>query len=456
MKSPQPAGLRILSVEDSPLDAELIARELRRGGIEFVSRRVQTRVDFEREIADFQPEIILSDYKMPAFDGAQALELAKQRCPDIPLIVISGAVGEETAVELLKNGVTDFVLKDRLGRLVPAVERALREVAQRNARRKAEAALVALNQQLEQRVAERTHELGVKNTLMEEDLDMARELQMAFLPHHYPTLPRGAEPATSAVRFHSIYHPTNSVSGDFFNVVRISDTAVGVFMCDVMGHGVRAALVTAMMRALEEQLVELAGDPGALLTEMNRSLRGILRQLGTTLFTTACYIIVDIATARLTFANAGHPSPLLVRHGVVREVESISPTRGAASEVSSIIATRFAGPALGLFEDVKYHTHERQVVTGDQILVFTDGLYEAENLHAEAFGANRLRAAIGQFTGHPLPDLVNEVFAEIRHFAGGQTFADDVCLVGMEISRLGAGCVQTSSAANAPLMEKVG
>ena len=456
MNTREPADLRILSVEDSVLDAELIARELRRGGIGFVSRRVQTRGDFEREIADFQPEIILSDYKMPAFDGAQALELAKRLCPDVPVIVISGAVGEETAVELLKNGVTDFVLKDRLGRLVPAVQRALREVAQRDARRMAEAALVALNQQLEQRVAERTHELGVKNTLMEQDLDMARELQLAFLPHHYPTLPRGAEPATSAVLFHSIYHPSNSVSGDFFNVVRVSDTAVGVFMCDVMGHGVRAALVTAMMRALEEQLAELAGDPGALLTEMNRSLRGILRQLGTTLFTTACYVIVDIATARLSFANAGHPSPLLVRHGVVREVESITPSRGAASEVGSIIATRFAGPALGLFEDVKYLTHERQVVTGDQILVFSDGLYEAENAAAESFGANRLHAAIRQSTGQPLPQLVQEVFAGIQHFAGGQAFGDDVCLVGLEIARLGADHAQASSAANPPMMERVG
>lgn len=454
MNTLEPAGLRILSVEDSVVDAELIARELRQGGVEFVSRRVQTREDFEREIAAFQPEIILSDYRMPAFDGAQALELAKRLCPDVPVIVISGAVGEETAVELLKNGVTDFVLKDRPGRLVPAVRRAVREVAQRNARRQAEAALVALNQQLEQRVAERTHELGVKNSLMEEDLNMARELQMAFLPHHFPTLPRNAEPATSAVKFHSIFEPSNSVSGDFFNVVRVSDSAVGVFMCDVMGHGVRAALVTAMMRALEEQLVDLAGDPGALLTEMNRSLRSILRQLGTTLFTTACYVIADIATARLSFANAGHPSPLLVRQGVVCALESVSLSHGAAAGVASVMATRCAGPALGLLDAVNYITHERQVVTGDQILVFTDGLYEAENANAEAFGANRLRASIRHSAGQPLPQLVQEVFAGIQQFAGGCAFADDICLVGMEIVRLGAGNIRPA-AVNPYRMEKV-
>lgn len=422
MNTTEPIVLRILFLEDSDLDAELIMRELRRGGVEFAGRRVQTGKEFEREIARFRPVLILSDYKLPTFDGGQALALAKERCPDVPVIIISGAVGEETAVELLKNGATDFVLKDRLGRLVPAVHRALREVAQRNARRQAEADLLALNQQLELRVAQRTHELGEKNALMEAELDMARELQMAFLPHHFPTLPRGAKPVASAVKFHSIYHPTSSVSGDFFNVVRVSDTAVGIFICDVMGHGVRAALVTAMMRALEEQLGESAGDPGALLTEMNRALRGVLRQLDATLFTTACYVIVDIATGRLTFANAGHPSPLLVR--------------GGSGEIEVVTGPRSAGPALGLLEDVQYQTRECAVAAGDVVLVFTDGLFEVENANAEVFTLERLREAIQHGTDLPLVKLMQDVFGEVEHFAGGQAFADDVCFVGMQIVRL--------------------
>ncbi len=426
MNAPENPGLRILSLEDSATDSELILRELTRGGIEFVSTRVQTRADFEQALADFHSGLILADYMLPSFNGGQALALARQRCPDVPVIIISGAVGEETAVELLKNGATDFVLKDRLhGRLVPAVHRAMREVEERQARRQAEADLLQLNEQLEQRVAERTRELWAKNALMEEDLNMARELQLAFLPHHFPTLPRGVSQAASAVKFCSIFHPTSSVSGDFFNVVRVSETAVGVFICDVMGHGVRAALVTAMMRALEEQLGELAGDPGALLTEMNRALRGILRQLGTTLFTTACYVIVDVAKGRLTYANAGHPSPLLVHR--------------ALGGVEPITARRAAGPALGLFEDVRYLTHERQVVAGDLILAFTDGLFEVENANAESFSIERLRESIGQRTGLPLAQLLQDVFTEIEHFAEGQAFSDDVCLVGMEISRLAAG-----------------
>ena len=425
MKTNETTVLRILSLEDSELDAELILRELKQGGLDFVSTRVQNGDDFARALAEFQPGLILADYKLPTFNGAQALAMARERCPNVPVIIISGAVGEETAVELLKNGATDFVLKDRIhGRLVPAVERALREVAERDARRQAEADLRTLNEQLEQRVTDRTRELWAKNAIMEEDLDMARELQMAFLPHHFPTLPRGAEQAASAVKFCSIFHPTSSVSGDFFNVVRVSDTAVGVFICDVMGHGVRAALVTAMMRALEEQLGELAGNPGALLTEMNRALRGILRQLGTTLFTTACYIIVDVANGRLTFANAGHPSPLLL-HGTPRGVESIT-------------ARRVPGPALGLIDDVEYLTHELPIAAGDRILAFTDGLFEVENANAEPFSIARLRESIRSRAGLPLADLLQDVFDEVEHFAEGQEFSDDVCLIGMEISRLAA------------------
>ena len=416
-------GLRILLLEDSNLDAELTLRELRQGGLPFISTRVQNGDAFQQALHEFLPDLILADFKLPTFDGGQALAMARNMCPDVPLIIISGAVGEETAVELLKNGATDFVLKDRIaGRLLPAVQRALREVTQRQARRQAEADLRALNEQLEQRVAERTRELWARNAIMEEDLGMARELQMAFLPNHFPTLPCSAEPADSAVKFCSIFEPSSSVSGDFFNVVRVSDTAVGIFICDVMGHGVRAALVTAMMRALEEQLGELADDPGALLTEMNRALRGILRQLGTTLFTTACYIIVDVGTGRMTFANAGHPSPLLIHRGI--------------GSVEPIIARREAGPALGLFEDVQYLTRSLPVSAGDILLTFTDGLFEAENADAESFGLDRLRESIRTRNSLSLVQLMQDVFTEIKSFAEDQAFSDDVCFVGMEIRYL--------------------
>jgi serine phosphatase RsbU (regulator of sigma subunit) len=285
----------------------------------------------------------------------------------------------------------------------------------------AELDLRQANEELERRVAERTRELQIKNAMMEEELQMARELQLALLPSHFPTFPSGTSSTESAIRFCSMYRPTNSVGGDFFNVARVSDTSVGVFICDVMGHGVRAALVTAMMRGLEEQLSAAADDPGKLLTAINRAMRGILRQAGMPLFATACYVVADIQHSTISFANAGHPSPLLVR--------------GSSQSVEPIIK-RGGGPALGIFEDAQYTTHQLPLAANDLLLFFTDGLFEAENACDEAFNEDRLRESIRLRAGLPPVQIVNEVFQEIETFTDGRAFSDDVCLLGMEIAHL--------------------
>ena len=134
-------GLRILIVEDLASDAELMAYELRQANLPFSTRRVENDVDFLRELAQFRPDLILSDYHLPHFNGLAALALAQEHCPDVPFIFVSGAIGEEVAIDTLKRGATDYVLKDRLSRLVPAVKRALREAVDRRERRQAEAAL---------------------------------------------------------------------------------------------------------------------------------------------------------------------------------------------------------------------------------------------------------------------------------------------------------------------------
>lgn len=142
--------LRILILEDVPSDAELVEDELREGGVTFVSRRAADRRSFIEELAEFSPELILSDYSLPGFDGQSALRIVTDKYPDIPFIFVSGALGEELAIELLKEGATDYVLKDKLSRLVPAVERALNELAERNERKKAEKELLEKSKSLEE------------------------------------------------------------------------------------------------------------------------------------------------------------------------------------------------------------------------------------------------------------------------------------------------------------------
>jgi len=130
--------LRILVAEDVPADAELEIRELKRAGLRVAHRIVETEEAFREALREFLPEIILSDFSMPQFDGMFALALARELAPDVPFIFVSGTIGEEYAIRALKNGATDYVLKNNLVRLPAVVERALQDAEARVARKRAE------------------------------------------------------------------------------------------------------------------------------------------------------------------------------------------------------------------------------------------------------------------------------------------------------------------------------
>ena len=131
-------GVRVLHLEDSAIDAELAAAALERGGLECSIEHVATRVGFERALEGGSFDVVLSDYDLPGFRGDEALALVRARDRDLPFLFVSGVLGEEVAIETLKQGATDYVLKQRIGRLAPAVLRALAEAGERRARRVAE------------------------------------------------------------------------------------------------------------------------------------------------------------------------------------------------------------------------------------------------------------------------------------------------------------------------------
>ena len=151
--------LKILLLEDSELDAELTLSHLRKGGVEFDLDRADTRDGFLAALERGDHDIILADYVLPDFDGISALALARERRPETPFVFVSGGLGEELAIDLLRKGAVDYVLKSRLDRLVPAVRRAVEEARERTARRRAEEALREVNETLERRVVERTAQL---------------------------------------------------------------------------------------------------------------------------------------------------------------------------------------------------------------------------------------------------------------------------------------------------------
>jgi sigma-B regulation protein RsbU (phosphoserine phosphatase) len=264
-------------------------------------------------------------------------------------------------------------------------------------------------------------ELRVKNEQMEEDLKMAREIQQAIIPQQYPSFPRSADTENSVLRFCHRYFPTGAVGGDFFNILALSDTKAGVFICDVMGHGVRSALVTAIVRALVEELTPVAADPGHLMGQLNRDLRAILKQSGTPLFTTAFYLVIDLASSQISYANAGHPKPLLI-HRDTEEVELLPNFGGKSS------------PALGLLAGSVYPTSHCSFAANDMLMLFTDGLYDVEGIYEELFNPQWLLAEVRKRAKLPAGSLFDELLAEIKMASDNGAFTDDVCLVGIEVA----------------------
>jgi sigma-B regulation protein RsbU (phosphoserine phosphatase) len=264
-------------------------------------------------------------------------------------------------------------------------------------------------------------EMRAKNLIMEENLRMAREIQTSMLPQQYPVFPKNVSPEQSAFQFVHRYEPAESVSGDFFSVSALSDNEASMFICDVTGHGVRAALVTAMIRALAEELKPLARDPGMFLRKLNSDLCSILKSTGSPMLTTAFYLVADWTTGVMRFANAGHPKPLFIRRSAGR-VEPLVNVTGQSQ------------PALGLFDDPLYQTTEVTLTPGDFVMLFTDGLYEVQGLNEELYSQERMMMDVQSLLSKSNKELFDELLEAIRVFSVSHEFDDDVCIVGMEFA----------------------
>jgi len=269
----------------------------------------------------------------------------------------------------------------------------------------------------QRQATELANELQQKNIAYEEEVNLAHEIQQALSTSSYPV---AVAENGNELRFGSRYLPISGLAGDFYEILKIDKDRYGVFICDVMGHGVRAALVVAMLRGLLANQPAEKHDPTLLLTSLNVGLTSILKRANVTMFATAFYGVVDLSNSTMTYACAGHPGPVVVGQKGSKQL---------CTERSE------KGPALGLMSDISYPTNHLDLEGVHRMLLFTDGVLEAENKQGDQFMESRLLEITNHKSQTDLDGWLENIIETVLEFSDEHHFDDDVCLLGLQFGK---------------------
>jgi sigma-B regulation protein RsbU (phosphoserine phosphatase) len=361
-------------------------------------------------------DAVLLDLTLPDSRGWLSFEEVHSRDPSMAVIILTGLQDEALGMRAVKEGAQDYMVKGNFDG--PLLARTIRYAIERK--------------RTARQLQDYATELQNRNLAMAEDLKMAHEVQEAFLPRDYPVFPPGVPPESSELHFDHVYCPCDAVGGDFLNVLALGPRRAGLFICDVMGHGIRAALVTAVVRGLLEELKPVAGDPAAFLDALNRGFLHIVRRREPLIFVSALYGVVDLNRGEFCFANAGHPNPLLVRGG------------GDGSSWLRPEGVRGEG-ALGLFEHQSHMSQRAVLCPGDTLLLMTDGILDILGPDGEPFGEHGVEACVRNrvAAGETSDVLLRGVVADAQAYGTPSAIHDDICLLAAHVGgKAGPGAVQ--------------
>ncbi len=367
-------------VEDSEDDALLLLRALRVAGYDTVHRRVQNAQEMTAAMDAQGWDIVLSDHSMPGFSSREALDLVRRRRMDVPFIIVSGVIGEDAAVEAMRAGAQDYIMKGQLARLAPAIARELREADARRERARAEKALLA----------------------QAEEFRIARDIQQRLFPSETPRI-EGFDIA-------GLSWPADAAGGDYFDFIPMQAGRLGIVVADVTGHGIGPALLMSDVRACLRALAATCHSLSEIMTHANRLLD---QDLDDDRFITLFLAILDPTDRRLEYLNAGHPPAWVVgRDGMLK--------RSLAASI----------PALGLNREDAVPAMESTLLDrGDLVLLLTDGILECASPSGEDFGSERVLQILKQTTGATAADTVRAVAEFARKFAAPAPQQDDITAV---------------------------
>lgn len=401
----------ILVVDDNEMNRDMLSRRLsRRGHAVVVAESGEQAIEMlETETID----IVLLDVMMPGIDGFETLARIRQKhdASTLPVIMATARGETEDIVRALEAGANDYVTKPLDFPVVLArtqtqlsLKFAMDEV------RRLKHKLQDRNQELEAAIAQQLR-----------DLAAAARVQQSCLPSDNVKFDRGA--------FAWRYLPCDELGGDGLNIMRLDDEHVALYILDVTGHGVPAALLSVSvshnLSATDSQysmVVDAQGDgmkntaasPASVAAALNRAFPTLDQ---TEQFFTLIYGIYHQPTRTVRFASAGHPPVYHLPAGSNRPVQL--PGRGIP---------------IGIMDDVTYEERSLVLGVGDRLLMYSDGVYEAANTAAELFGFQRLEEAIVETAGMPIEQSIDELISRVNAWSAGASQTDDITLILLEVT----------------------
>ena len=383
--------VKILSVDDEN-DLELLLtqyfrRKIRKGEYDFhfAHNGLEALMMLLKE-KDF--DIILSDINMPEMDGLTLLtKINEMQNPALKCIMVSAYGDMGNIRQAMNNGAFDFATKPiDLDDLSVTIEKAIEQIHYIKTMQKEHNEL----------------------TSIKGDLAVAREIQQAILPRIFPPFPE----ETATMDIAASMNAAKDVGGDFYDFFRIDSDHIGFTIADVSGKGVPAAIFMAVARTLLRATGIRAVSPAECMTYANALLS---QEAVNNMFVTVFYGIYNIRTGEVTYANAGHNPPYLVRADGSVEMLPLS---------KDIVA--------GAFDDFQYSQESLQLEPGDTLLLYTDGVTEAINTEDKEYGEGRLEKQLAQCSNLSCQEIIDKVKEDVKAFAGEAEQSDDITLFALK------------------------
>lgn len=349
-------------------------------------------------------DVIITDVNLPGINGLEFIHKVHEIDENIPIIVITAYNDIEVAISALKAGAFDFILKPfKNDQITLAVHRAYERHRLIKENIKLLEELKLKNQELERLYAQ----LQARSIQIENELDIASNLQQCLFPIVFPDI--------KAFSFYLKFKPVEKISGDFFDFIIHDEKHFSFIFADVSGHGVPAALYSAIVKTAITTFVDAKKPPSEIMKEMNQFLIQTQKMMSYN-YATIFFAHFDLEKFCLDYVNAGLPAPIVVHSD------------------GQIIRMETTGPFVGIFDTSLYATKRIELLPGDKLLFFSDGAFECPDRVDRILGEKRFQQLIDEHRELEISELIEFLFDKIQEFCGVDRFVDDVTMLGMKFN----------------------